>query len=495
MPEALHFEPAAQEAPANALAEACVIGSILLNNAAYDSVADVVKPEHFYHTDMAEMFRLVQGEITAGRKVSPVTIAPQIRASEYLGAEWQAKNLPRIISAGDVRMAREAARSVAACWVKRSIQSYADEMRARAANSEATADDILTEALEHLEALAKGADASRPAVSAYAAGQALMEETNANWQEGRYLSGLDTGFAELNNKIRGFRPGAMYVVAARPGMGKSAFALSLAVRMAQRNGRGLFWSGEMSAEELMGRAIAAKVRMPLDMVLTGMDDREGQPERVLQRDMARMVNASIALKEIPLSIDDREGITVPQLLSRARQMKRSKQGLQFVVVDYMALLRPSAIARKSGNRTTEMTEISADLARMARELKVPVIALSQLNRQSENREDRRPMLSDLRDSGAIEQDARCVIGLYREEETLRTRLSSEGQLARNANEAEAAYEKRRNEFHAALERSKGKAEAIVLKNRGGRTGIVDMLFDGPCTWFRDVNDGERSEAW
>ncbi|GAN88037.1 AAA family ATPase [Komagataeibacter intermedius] len=495
MAEVLHFEPKVQDVPTNALAEACVIGSILLNNAAYDSVADVVKPAHFYHTDMAEMFRLVQGEITSGRQVSPVTIAPQIRSSEYLGAEWQAKNLPRIISAADVRMAREAARSVAACWVKRSIQTYADEMRARAASSEATADDILTEALEHLEALSKGTDASRPTVTAFAAGQTLMEETNSHWQAGQFLSGLDTGFAELNNRIRGFRPGAMYVVAARPGIGKSGLALSLAVRMARLNGRGLFWSGEMSAEELMGRVIAARVRMPLDMVLTGMNDRAGQPERISQHDMTRMVEASMALKEIPLSIDDREGITVPQLLARARQLKRSKRGLKFVVVDYMGLMRGSTVARRSGNRTLEMTEISGDLARMARELKVPVIALSQLNRQSENREDRRPVLSDLRDSGAIEQDARCVMALYREEHVLQTRMGTDGQPVRNTNETDVMYEKRRVAFLDALDRSRGKAEIIVLKNRGGRTGIVDMLFDGPTTWFRDVGAGERSEAW
>ncbi|MCE2578077.1 DnaB-like helicase C-terminal domain-containing protein [Komagataeibacter sp. FNDCR1] len=350
-------------------------------------------------------------------------------------------------------------------------------------------------ALEHLEALSKGSDASRPTVTAFTAGQALMEETNAHWQEGRFLSGLDTGFTGLNNRIRGFRPGAMYVVAARPSIGKSGFALSLAVRMARLNGRGLFWSGEMSAEELMGRAIAAKVRMPLDMVLTGMDDREDQPTRISERDMARMVDASIALKEIPLSIDDREGITVAQLLARARQMKRAKAGLQFIMVDYMGLLRGSTAARRSGNRTLEMTEISGDLARMARELKVPVIALSQLNRQSENREDRRPVLSDLRDSGAIEQDARCVMALYREEYVLRTRMGTDGQPVRNTNESDVTYEKRRVEFLDALDRSRGKAEVIVLKNRGGRTGIVDMLFDGPCTWFRDVNDGERSEAW
>ncbi|ARW16418.1 DnaB-like helicase N-terminal domain-containing protein [Komagataeibacter europaeus] len=189
MAEVLHFEPKVQEVPANAMAEACVIGSILLNNAAYDSVADVVKPEHFYHTDMTEMFRLVQGEITAGRQVSPVTIAPQIRSSEYLGAEWLAKHLPGIISAADVRMAREAARSVAACWVKRSIQTYADEMRARAANSEAAADDILTEALEHLEALSNGTDASRPTVTAFAAGQALMEKRTATGRRGSSCPG------------------------------------------------------------------------------------------------------------------------------------------------------------------------------------------------------------------------------------------------------------------------------------------------------------------
>ncbi|WP_025841382.1 DnaB-like helicase C-terminal domain-containing protein [Asaia platycodi] len=151
--------------------------------------------------------------------------------------------------------------------------------------------------------------------------------------------------------------------------------------------------------------------------------------------------------------------------------------------------------KRSGNRTAEVTEISRDVASMARELNVPVIALSQLNRQSENREDRRPFLADIRDSGAIEQDARGVMALYREEMALRLLVGADGQVSRNSGESDAAYEKRAAEMTERLAKSAGTAEVIVLKNRGGRTGIVGMQFDGPSTWFRGDDERQNSAAW
>jgi len=305
-----------------------------------------------------------------------------------------------------------------------------------------------------------------------------------------------TGYQGLSDLLSGLKPGGVYVVAARPRVGKSSLMLGLAMRAAQTSGRGLIWSGEMSTEELMSKAVAGKTGLPVDVVMTGhWKFPNGERRPVSREDMDRIVSAGMAAHDIPMMVDDREGATVQQILTRAPRMKRQKQGLAFIALDYLQLMEASAAVKRSGNRTAEVTEISRDVARMARELNVPVIALSQLNRQSENREDRRPSLADIRDSGAIEQDARGVMALYREEMALRLLVGADGQVSRNSGESDAAYEKRAAEMTERLAKSAGTAEVIVLKNRGGRTGIVGMQFDGPSTWFRGDDERQNSAAW
>lgn len=481
----------------NDQAEQAVLGAILRNNTAFDRIADVLKPEHFGSEVYAEFFRIIRARIQSGRTADPITIRDEAMSNPITGPSWSSHLMGMTGAMVTISGVRDYALAVHDCWVARSLRSFATDLLTGVRdNGSQTAGEILEEAHKGIANISESGDGQKALVLASGAVDALLTATEARWKAGNALSGLDTGFEGLNDKLSGMRNGGVYVVAARPGAGKSALGIGLAVRMCQRNGRGLVWSGEMPAEELMARAIAAKCNLPLNVVLTGMwTFGNGERQRVHQRDMDRIVAAGIEAAKLPLVIDDRESVTVQQIASRARRMKREKAGLSFIVIDYIGLMRSSAEMRRSGNRTAEVTEISGDLARMARELNVPVIVLSQLNRQSENRDDRRPSLADIRDSGAIEQDARCVMAIYREEMALRTRVGPDGFLVRNHGETDSNFSKRSEEHDRALERSKGKGEVIVLKNRGGQTGIVGMHFDGPSTWFRDISEDEKGAAW
>lgn len=501
MSENLHglIQPPAPPPLENVQAEHALLASIFLRNADFDAVAEILRPEHFSAGYRGEIFRICGDAIRHGRTADPVTLRSAFQANEAILAYGAQKAMIEIMTgmtAVPHSLLRGYAREIVDMATRRGLRKIADRVLWGTNETENdTAGTIIARMQDQLQALALGADGTRQARTASAATHDLLAETEASWNAGNYLSGLDCGYRALNERLRGFRPGAMYVVAGRPGMGKSALGIGLAVRMALAEGRGLYWSGEMPAEELMGRVVAARCGLTLDTVLTGMFDGPHGPEPVSSTTMNRIVSAGMRAKEIPLVIDDREGLSVQQIAVRARRMSREKEGLKFIVIDYIGLLRGSDVVRRSGNRVSEITEISGEIARMARELKVPVIALSQLNRQSESREDRRPVMSDIRESGAIEQDARCILGLYREEYALQSRIGSDGNLVRNAHEADAAYQKRAADFDASLERSRGKGEVIILKNRGGKSGIVDMWFHGPTTWFRDVSEDEKGQAW
>jgi len=499
--ENLHglFQPPEPPALENVQAEQGILASILLRNADFDAVAEILRPEHFSAKYRGEIYRICGDAIRNGRFADPVTLRSAFQANDAIVEYGPQKAITEILTgmmAAPHSLLRNYAAEIVDMATRRGVRAIATGVLWGANEFEDdTATVIISRMQDQLQALAAGSDGTRQAKTASVATDTLLADTEASWKAGNYLSGLDCGYKTLNERLRGFRAGAMYVIAGRPGMGKSALGIGIAARMAIAEGRGLYWSGEMPAEELMGRVVAARCGLTLDTVLTGMFDGPNGPEPVSGTTMQRIVSAGMEAKRIPLVIDDREGLSVQQIAIRARRMSREPEGLKFIVVDYIGLLRGSDAVRRSGNRVNEVTEISGEIARMARELKVPVIALSQLNRQSENREDRRPAMSDIRESGAIEQDARCILGLYREEYALQSRIGVDGSVVRNTNESDAAYQKRATEFDANLERSRGKGEVLILKNRGGKGGIVDMWFDGPTTWFRDQREDEKGKAW
>ncbi|MFT8716088.1 replicative DNA helicase [Gluconobacter potus] len=501
MSENLHglLQPPQPPALENVMAEQGILASILLRNADFDVVAEILRPEHFSARYRGEIYRICGDAIRNGRFADPVTLRSAFQANDAIAEYGPQKAITEILTgmmAAPHSLLRNYAAEIVDMATRRGVRAIANGVLWGTNEFEDdTATAIISRLQDQLQALAAGSDGTRQAKTASTATDALLADTEASWKAGNYLSGLDCGYETLNKRIRGFRAGAMYVIAGRPGMGKSALGIGIATRMAIAEGRGLYWTGEMPAEELMGRVVSARCGLTLDTVLTGMFDGPNGPEPVSGRTMERIVAAGMEAKRIPLVIDDREGLSVQQVAIRARRMAREPEGLKFIVLDYIGLLRGSDAVRRSGNRVNEVTEISGEIARMARELKVPIIALSQLNRQSENREDRRPGMSDIRESGAIEQDARCILGVYREAHALQSRIGADGSVVRNTNESDAVYQKRAAEFDANLERSRGKGEVLILKNRGGKGGIVDMWFDGPTTWFRDQGEDERGPAW
>jgi replicative DNA helicase len=294
------------------------------------------------------------------------------------------------------------------------------------------------------------------------------------------LSGIATGLRDLDTKMGGLQASDLIIVAGRPGMGKTALATNIAYNIAKAHRAEVqpdgtmksvnggivgFFSCEMSAEQLATRILAEQTSIASSSIRRG---------GITEADFEKIRDYSIELQSLPLYVDETGGLSISQLTARARRLKRQK-GLDMIVIDYIQLLQGSG--KKSDNRVQEVTEITTNLKALAKELNVPIIALSQLSRQVENREDKRPQLSDLRESGSIEQDADVVIFVYREEYYLANKEPRPGT-------AEHAT------WQLDMDRALGKAEVIIGKQRHGPTGTVELQFEGQFTRFSDLaHDG------
>jgi replicative DNA helicase len=304
---------------------------------------------------------------------------------------------------------------------------------------------------------------------------ALDMAANAYQRDGK-LSGIATGLRDLDSKMGGLQRSDLIIVAGRPGMGKTALATNIAYNIARAHEEDVqvdgtkksinggivgFFSCEMSAEQLATRILAEQTRIASSMIRRG---------GIKQDEFDRIRDYTIELEHLPLFVDETGGLSISQLTARARRLKRQK-GLDVIVVDYIQLLQGSG-KRGNDNRVQEVTEITTSLKALAKELNVPVIALSQLSRQVESRDDKHPQLSDLRESGSIEQDADVVLFVYREEYYLQNKEPKPGT---------PEHEKWQLEMDLAL----GKAEVIIAKQRHGPTGTVKLQFEGQYTRFSD----------
>jgi replicative DNA helicase len=295
------------------------------------------------------------------------------------------------------------------------------------------------------------------------------------------LSGIATGLRDLDTKMGGLQPSDLIVLAGRPGMGKTALATNIAYNIAKAHRAELqadgtqktvnggivgFFSCEMSAEQLATRIIAERTGIPSSHIRRG---------GITEGDFEKIRDYSIELQSLPFYVDETGGLSIAQLTARARRLKRQR-GLDLIVVDYIQLL--SGSSKRSDNRVQEVTEITTSLKALAKELNVPVIALSQLSRQVESRDDKRPQLSDLRESGSIEQDADVVMFVYREEYYL-------------ANKEPRPGTPEHVKWTTEMELAHGKAEVIIGKQRHGPTGTVDLQFEGSVTRFGDLTSDHQ----
>jgi replicative DNA helicase len=462
--------------PANIDAERTLLGALMIDNRLIDEVAAALDPAHFHEPLHGRIFARICSLAEQGHVATAVTLRPLFEADPAMAElGGPAYLLDLAADPGTLIAARDCARQIYDLALLRALVRVGAELVASASD---TSEEIaplerIAAAEEALYRVAETGDTGAGAQPFAAAARKALAMAERARRSGGHLSGLTTGLSGLNQKLGGLQDSDLVILAGRPGMGKTALATNIAFACASRAGEGdigapvAFFSLEMSADQLATRILAQRAEVSSEALRTG---------RISQADFNAIARASEELHDLPLFIDDTPALTIAALRTRARRLKRQKR-IGLVVVDYLQLLRGTA--RNAGeNRVNELSEITRGLKTLAKELNLPVLALSQLSRAVESRDDRRPQLSDLRESGTIEQDADIVLFVFREEYYhAMKRPSDEGSA-----EFQAWQEK---EY-----RLRGLADVTVAKQRHGATGRVNLYFTSEYTRFTDRAEGD-----
>jgi replicative DNA helicase len=472
--------PAYRSAPHNIEAEQALLGAILVNNDAFYRVSDFLEPKHFFEPLHQTIYETAASLIRMGKVATPVTLKTFLPADTDIGGMTVGQYLARLAAeATTIINAQDYGRTVYDMALRRDLIGIGEDMVNVA--YEAPVDFAPRAQIEDAERkLYELAESGRYDGGFQRFSQALtvaVDMAAKAFQRDGKLSGIATGLRDLDTKMGGLQPSDLIVLAGRPGMGKTALATNIAFNVARAhraevqpdgtmksvNGGVVgFFSCEMSAEQLATRIIAERTGIPSSSIRRG---------GITEADFEKIRDYSIELQSLPFYVDETGGLSISQLTARARRLKRQK-GLDLIVIDYIQLLSGSG-KRGNDNRVQEVTEITTNLKALAKELNVPVIALSQLSRQVENRDDKRPQLSDLRESGSIEQDADVVMFVYREEYYL-------------ANKEPRAVTEEYAKWQTEMDLAHGKAEVIIGKQRHGPTGTVELHFEANVTRFGDL---------
>ena len=477
-------EPAAPQfrnAPQNIEAEQALLGAIIVNNEAFYRVSDFLEPQHFFEPIHQQLYELAANLIRAGKIATPVTLKTFLPSDMDIGGLNASQYLARLAAeATTVINASDYGHTITDLAVRRNLIRIGEDMVNVA--FDAPVDFAPREQIEDAERkLYEIAETSRFGSGFQRFAQALttaVDMAARAYQRDGKLSGLATGLKDLDAKMGGLQSSDLIIVAGRPGMGKTALATNIAYNIAKAH-RGEtrpdghiatvdggivgFFSLEMSAEQLATRIIAERTGIPSSHIRRG---------GITEADFETIKDVSVELQTLPFYVDETGGLSIAQLCARARRLKRQR-GLDVIVIDYIQLLQGSQ-RKASESRVQEVTEITTGLKALAKELNVPVVALSQLSRQVENRDDKHPQLSDLRESGSIEQDADVVLFVFREEYYLSNKEPRPGTEEHIKWQTEMAI------VH-------GKAEVIIGKQRHGPTGTVQLQFDAAVTRFGDLS--------
>jgi len=455
--------------PVNLEAEQALLGGLMVANPAIDRVAAIIGPEDFFLLVHQRIYGAILDAAAAGRPATPVTLKTEMDGDEALKEQGGAVYLARLAGAAvTVINIEEYAKLISALSVRRRLIRVADEIAAQAYDAPlaVTAQaqiEAAEAALDGVQTVARDTTGRAMGIGA-AARLAVDQAEEARTSTG--VVGVTTGIDDLDQLMGGHRPSKLIVVAGRPSMGKSALAIDMATAAARSGRQVAYYSLEMDAEEIAQRVLAAETRIPYQAIADG----RLSIDQVIELDKSRE-----ALDALPLIIRDAGVSTTAGLRTDLRRLwRRGPVGL--IVVDYLQLLRGTSATRN--NKVAEVTEISNDLKAIARDFKVPVVALSQLSRQVESRDDKRPMLSDLRESGAIEQDADIVLFVYREEYYLRRAEPPAGTAEH------AAWEVK-------LDACRNTLDAIMAKARGRRIGSVRLFADLATNRFGNLEGGYR----
>jgi replicative DNA helicase len=474
--------------PYNPEAEMRLLGAVLINNAGYARVSEFLQPEHFGNALHGRIFAAIGKLIDRGQIADPVTLKNIFDQDEALSEIGGEQYLARLAgAAATIINVEDYGRNVHDLYLRRELITLGEEVVNDAFRQDL--DDRASEQIERAEKkLFDLATVGQTETGFRAFSTALtsaIDNADAAFKRSPKTVGVATGFVGLDNKLGGLHPSDLIILAGRPSMGKTALATNIAFNAAKKyrpvlgaDGRKTaedgavvgFFSLEMSAEQLATRILAEESGTSSDRIRRGDVRRE---------DFDRFIAVSQRLQALPLFVDDTPALTISALRTRARRLMR-QQGLGLIVIDYLQLLRPSNQVRAQDNRVQEISEITRGLKTLAKELNVPVLALSQLSRAVEQREDKRPLLSDLRESGSIEQDADVVMFIFREE-YYKSRLRP----TKLADEDDEKYQTRVKKWQDDCEEVYGITEVIVAKQRHGPIGECKLYFHADTTKFED----------
>lgn len=487
-----------RQAPHNLEAEQALLGAILVNNEAGQKVQGFLLPEHFYEPVHGRIYDSILKLMDKNQIADPVKLKPYFDSDEALADVGGAAYLVRLAaSAATIINTEDYGRTIYDLAIRRALIQIGEDMVNEAYDSDVDVESAeqIAEAEKQLFDLAELGQADSGAQTFSRALKAAVENIESAYKDPDSLSGITTGLTKLNEQIGGLHPSDLVILAGRPAMGKTALATNIAFNAAKRWNDDLvagedmdrskgsvvcFFSLEMSADQLAARILSDRANLHYQ----GADPIQSHAMRqgkLTDDQFQAIARAAIELEDIPLFIDDTPALSIAGLRTRARRLKRQHK-LGMVVVDYLQLLRGGGRGGAPENRVQEISEITRGLKGLAKELHVPVLALSQLSRQVEQRENKRPMLSDLRESGSIEQDADMVMFVFREEYYKEKEEPSMSEADKHA-----LWQSEMAELY-------GKAEVVIGKQRHGPVGTVKLGFMKEVTRFTDLVEDDHLPA-
>ena len=456
--------------PSNIEAEQSLIGSVLVNNDIIDEISNIVTAGKFFDPIHRKIYEVIENLNNKGMIANPITLKNYFEKdaglSEVGGVEYLVK-LTRFSSS--IKQAIDYAKIVHEMYVKRELIFISDGISDQAKDDqiEKTGENMIEDAEKSLFDLAERGNFSQTFLKFNQAIDQTIEMATLAMKSDQGIVGVPTGLTDLDEKLGGLHRSDLVIIAGRPSMGKTALATNIAYyaakSMQENNEKGsvAFFSLEMSSEQLSTRILSEQARISSHEIRTG---------KATEETLNRYIETSRNIYDLPLYIDETPAIAISTLSNRARRIKRLF-GLKLIVVDYIQLMRTNS--KRMDGRVQEISEITQGLKALAKELNVPVVALSQLSRAVEQRDDKKPQLSDLRESGSIEQDADVVVFVYREQYYLEKKEPKQGSIEH------AEWQSKMSDIH-------GHAELIVGKHRHGSTGVVHVEFEGMFTKFKDL---------
>ena len=455
--------------PSNLEAEQALLGSILVNNDIIDEISNIINPVSFYDPAHTKVYEVIETLNNKGMIANPITLKNYFEKDNMLnevgGTEYLVK-LTRF--SGSTKQAIDYAKIIHEMYLRRELVLISDNLSSETLNAkEQSAEKIIEGTEKSLFDLAERGSFSQSFLKFNQALDQTIEMATLAMKNDKGIVGVPTGLKDLDEKLGGLHKSDLVILAGRPSMGKTALATNIAYNAAQdimsrqEKSSVAFFSLEMSSEQLSTRILSEQARIKSD------DIRRG---KVTEEEINRYIETSRNIYNLPLFIDETPAITIATLCNRARRIKRLF-GVSLVVVDYIQLMR--AGSNRSDNRVQEISEITQGLKALAKELGVPVLALSQLSRAVEQRDDKQPQLADLRESGSIEQDADVVMFVYREEYYLERKQPKLGSIEH------AEWQSKMNDVN-------GLADIILGKQRHGPTGTIKVEFEGIYTKFKDL---------